>query len=74
MDVRLDLIQPEASNPALCPLRPLEVRAELSHLSPNFIIPSRPKRKKNPFIQVRFAVAICTCLISILGSVAMLLL
>lgn len=54
------------------PLRLLEARAELSHLSPNFVIPSGPK---NP--QPLHPGLICcpgTCLISILTSVTMLLL
>ena len=37
----------KASNPALCPLRLLEVRAELGHLSPNLLF--FPDQKKNPF-------------------------
>lgn len=40
---------------SLRPLYLLEVRAELSLLSSDFIIPSRPK-KPSPFTQVRFAV------------------
>lgn len=40
--------QPEANDPALCPLGLLEARAELPCLSPTFIIPSGPK-KPQPF-------------------------